>query len=54
MADPYETYKHTPLWNVVDRGIADLVSNGDLEETTDRTYIVGYLCKLLSEPNLKR
>ena len=45
---PYREYEGTPLWRALDKGIADLVENQDLEERTRREYIVGYLCKLLA------
>ncbi len=45
---PYEEYEGGPLWEAVDRAVGDLVSNGDLEEKTGRSYIVGYICKLVS------
>ena len=45
---PYEKYQGSDLWKTIERAIADLVRNGDLEEKTSRKYIVGYLCKKLS------
>jgi hypothetical protein len=44
---PYEIYRGTPVWKVVDKAINDLVENGDLAESTRRDYIVGYICKKL-------
>jgi hypothetical protein len=49
MSHPYEQFENTPLWKVINKGIDDLVENNDLEETTRREYIVGYLCKLIDE-----
>lgn len=46
---PYQQYIDSSLWKTVDKAIDDLVKNKDIEETTDRSYIVGYLCKQLSE-----
>lgn len=46
---PYQQYVDSSLWKVVDKAIDDLVENDDIEETTHRSYIVGYLCKQLSE-----
>ena len=40
---PYKTYEGSPIWSVVETAIADLVGNQDIEETTRREYIVGYL-----------
>ena len=41
--------EYTPLWAVINKGIEDLVKNNDIEETTNREYIVGYLCNLILE-----
>ncbi|KKS93158.1 MAG: hypothetical protein UV70_C0015G0002 [Parcubacteria group bacterium GW2011_GWA2_43_13] len=45
----YNKFKKTKLWEIMDKGIDDLVNNKDIEENTQRAYIVGYLCKLLHE-----
>lgn len=39
---PYMDYEKHPIWAVVEKGIADLVSNGDLSEMTARQYVVGF------------
>jgi len=44
---PYKELETTPTWRAIDRGIAELVENGDLIESTGREYIVGYLTKLV-------
>ncbi|MCP3765021.1 hypothetical protein NLX67_22190 [Domibacillus sp. A3M-37] len=49
MSYPYEQFEGTPLWEAINKGIDDLVENNDIEETTRREYIVGYLCKLINE-----
>ncbi len=49
---PYKDFETTHLWDVVDTAIDDLVENTDIQETTHRNYIVGYLCKKLAESNL--
>lgn len=46
-ASPYEIYKGTSVWKIVDKAIDDLAENGDIVETTRRDYTVGYLCKKL-------
>jgi hypothetical protein len=46
-ASPYEIYKGTPVWRILDKAVSDLVENNDLVETTRRDYIVGYICKKL-------
>jgi hypothetical protein len=53
MSHLYEKFESTPLWDVISKAIDDLVENNDIEETTNREYIVGYLCKLISESKLK-
>jgi hypothetical protein len=45
---PYVDYEKDPLWPLLEKGIADLVENQDLIEQEDRSYIVGYLCKVIS------
>jgi hypothetical protein len=48
---PYRAFEGTPMWRKVNRAIAALVKNGDIQETTRREYIVGYVCKVItSEP----
>jgi len=44
---PYEMFRGTPVWKIVNRCVTDLVENNDLVETTGREYIVGYICKKL-------
>jgi hypothetical protein len=45
---PYREFEGTREWAAIDRAITNLVSNKDIEETTARKYIVGYLCKALA------
>jgi hypothetical protein len=49
---PYEEYKDTKIWNVIEFAVSNLVDNSDVEEKTDRRYIVGYLCKALAESGI--
>ncbi len=46
---PYVDYEADPLWPLIDKGVDDLVKNQDLIEHADRSYIVGYLCKVISK-----
>ncbi len=46
---PYDAYRGTEVWKVVDKAICDLVYNHDLIESTRRDYIVGYICQKLQE-----
>ncbi len=50
---PYMEYEESSLWPLVEKGISDLVNNQDLIEKEDRNYIVGYLCKVVSEGQKK-
>ncbi|WP_179874474.1 hypothetical protein [Bacillus sp. AFS002410] len=43
MLHPYVKFEITPLWNVISKGIDDLVENNDIEETTKREHIVVFL-----------
>jgi hypothetical protein len=51
MTHPYKQLEGTQIWEVIYKGIDDLVENYDLEVKTARENIVGYLCKLLNESN---
>ena len=42
---PYQEFEGTPLWSRVDRAVATLRKNGDIELTTRREYVVGYICR---------
>jgi len=53
MSHPYEKFEKTALWEAVSKGINDLVENSDIETTTKREYIIGYLCKTISESETK-
>lgn len=46
-------YEGTPMWVWVRKGIRDLVENKDLIEQEDRNYIVGYICKVISNGQKK-
>lgn len=46
---PYKEYESHPFWKRINKGISNLVNNRDLIERAPRTYIVGYLCKMLLE-----
>jgi hypothetical protein len=47
-AHPYKEFEGKRLWKAINKGISDLVENQDLKEITEREYIVGYLCKILT------
>jgi hypothetical protein len=49
---PYEEYQSLEVWKVLEKGIKNLQTNGDVVETTARPYIVGYLAKLLVDSGL--
>ncbi|WP_257667139.1 hypothetical protein [Parapedobacter tibetensis] len=42
---PYKEYEQTQLWELIDKAIDDLIQNQDIELTTRKEYVVGYLCK---------
>jgi hypothetical protein len=45
---PYEEFRGTARWRLLEDALGELVENRDLVEQTHRDYIVGYLCKKLS------
>jgi len=50
---PYQKFETTKLWGVINQAIYDLVENTDIQEMTDRKYIVGYLCKSLTDSGIQ-
>ena len=40
------------LWQAIDKVVEDLVNNTDIEEKTERDYIVGYICKSLFDADI--
>lgn len=44
---PYKEFEETQLWNVIENALDALVENQDIELTTKREYVIGYLCKSL-------
>jgi hypothetical protein len=51
---PYKKYEKTEAWRIVDTTISNLVANDDLKETTNRKYIVGYICRCLDDAGVLR
>ena len=49
MKHPYKEYETSELWEVVKSSIEDLVENNDIELSTPIEYVVGYICKNISE-----
>jgi hypothetical protein len=48
MSHTYSEFERTPLWKAIDTAIAELERNSDVELTTARTHIIGYLCQQLA------
>jgi len=44
---PYVRWEDTPLWEAVEKAVADLVQNRDLVEDEYHEYIVGYIRKII-------
>jgi hypothetical protein len=51
---PYEELEGTPVWNRVDRAVKALLKNGDLELTTRREYVVGYICQNIGRDSRRK
>ncbi|WP_157406249.1 hypothetical protein [Neobacillus drentensis] len=49
VSHPYTQFENTTLWNLISKIIDDLVENDDIEEKTQREYIVGYIISKLIE-----
>ena len=48
MSHPYIEFEQTPLWKAIDAAVAELERNRDVELSTARTHVIGYLCQQLS------
>ena len=46
-AFPYAALVSHPAWDVLDKAIADLEANGDLELQTARKYVIGHVVQAL-------
>jgi hypothetical protein len=44
---PYQKYENSKLWIAVENAIDDLIENQDIELTTRKEYVVGYICKII-------
>lgn len=49
---PYKQFEATLLWQVLAKEIDALVANGDLSLTTASVYVVGSLCKAVTDAGL--
>lgn len=50
---PYEDEKASPYWDIVEKAIAELSGNQDLQVTTSNYYVIGYLVKQLEKADKK-
>lgn len=46
---PYKDLEGTELWKKVSQCIDDLVKNQDINITTKKECVIGYLCKMIVE-----
>ena len=49
---PYAEFVGTDLWSAISTALNDLELNQDVEITTRREYVIGYLCQRLAEAEL--
>lgn len=52
MNHPYIEYENGKLWRLIKRLLRELEKNSDIKITTKNEYVVGFLCKAISN-NLK-
>ena len=45
---PYVEFEGSILWRAIEKEIAALVKNGDLQELTAREYVVGSICRAIA------
>ncbi len=46
---PYEKYKESELWMKLNDILEELEENQDIEITTHKDYVIGYLCENLQQ-----
>ncbi|MCB0741604.1 MAG: hypothetical protein R2796_06260 [Chitinophagaceae bacterium] len=51
---PYQEYEKSNLWELISKAIDDLVKNQDIELTTRKEYVVGYLCKAIKLKSIQK
>ncbi len=49
MVNPYQKYRETKLWRTIEKALEDLIKNQDISITTEKTYVIGYLCERLNK-----
>ena len=49
MEHPYKDFENSDLWKSLDKALVELEANQDVQITTAREYVVGYICKYLLE-----
>jgi len=45
---PYKEFEGTKLWELIENALDNLIENQDIELTTRKEYVIGYLCKKLN------
>lgn len=46
---PYKELEQTELWKIVSKSIDDLGKNQDINITTNKEYVTGYICKMITK-----
>jgi hypothetical protein len=46
---PYDIYKNTEEWRIINKAIQELIDNSDIKLLTPNDYIIRYIVKLLVE-----
>ena len=42
---PYKIYERNALWTAIEQAIEELEGNNDVQLTTERLLVTGFLCK---------
>jgi len=48
MRNPYSEFEQTTLWETIDAAVSELERNRDVELSTAREHVIGYLCHQLA------
>lgn len=52
MNQPYSEFEGSLIWLLIENTLAELEENQDIEITTRRKYVIGFICKSFCESKI--
>ena len=47
----YAKYENAKIWKIIERALEDLSKNNDIEISTCKEYVIGFICQQLESEN---